>query len=49
MTRPSHALVAMLKSIRMLLSIMEHLNNEIQKMNVKIKFLNYDIDESIYI
>lgn len=38
----------MLKSIRILLSIASHLDDEIWKMDVKITFLNYYLDESIY-
>ena len=40
--------VAMLKSIRILLSIAAHLDYEIWKIDVKIVFLNGNLDESIY-
>ena len=40
--------VAMLKSIRILLSIAKYLDYEIWKMDVKIAFLNGYLEESIY-
>ena len=40
--------VAILKSIRILLSIAAHLNYEIWKMNVKTVFLNSNLEEKIY-
>ena len=40
--------IAMLKSIRILLSIAAHLDYEIWKIDVKIVFLNGNLDESIY-
>ena len=40
--------VAMLKSIRILLSIAVHLNYEIWQMNVKTTFLNGYLEEDIY-
>ncbi|KAL6326299.1 hypothetical protein AAG906_004796 [Vitis piasezkii] len=40
--------VAMLKSIRILLSIITYLNYEIWKMDIKIAFLNGYLDEIIY-
>ncbi|XP_070030103.1 uncharacterized protein [Nicotiana sylvestris] len=40
--------VAMLKSIRILLSIVAHYNYEIWKMDVKTTFLNGSLDECIY-
>ena len=40
--------VAMLKSIRILLSITAHFNYEIWKMDVKTAFLNGPLDECIY-
>ena len=40
--------IAMLKSIRILLSIAAHLDYEIWKMDVKTRFLNDNLDESIY-
>ena len=40
--------VAMLKSIRILLSIAAHLDYEIWQMDVKTTFLNESLDESIY-
>ena len=42
------ALVAMLKSIRILLSIAVHSDDEIWKTDVKTVFLNGDLEESIY-
>ena len=42
------SLVAMLKSIRILLSIAAHFNYEIWKMNIKTAFLNGHLDECIY-
>ena len=41
--------VAMLKSIRILLSIAAHFDYEIWQMDVKIAFLNGSLDECIYI
>ena len=41
-------LVAMLKSIRILLSIVAHYDYEIWQMDVKIAFLNDNLDEEIY-
>ena len=40
--------VVMLKSIRILLSIVVHYNYEIWKMDVKIAFLNDNLEEEIY-
>ena len=40
--------VAMLKSIRILLSIVAHFDYEIWQMDVKIVFLNGNLDEEIY-
>ena len=40
--------VAMLKSIRILLSIVAHFDYEIWQMDVKIAFLNGNLDEEIY-
>ena len=40
--------VAMLKSIRILLSIAAHYDYEIWQMDVKIAFLNGNLDEEIY-
>ena len=40
--------VAMLKSIRILLSIAAHFNYEIWQMDVKTTFLNGNLDECIY-
>ena len=42
------SLVAMLKSIRIFLSIAAHLDYEIQQMDVKTIFLNGRLEESIY-
>ena len=42
------SLVAMLKSIHILLSIAEHLDYEIWNMDVKTAFLNGHLDECIY-
>uniref|UniRef100_A0A2N9ILE2 Reverse transcriptase Ty1/copia-type domain-containing protein n=1 Tax=Fagus sylvatica TaxID=28930 RepID=A0A2N9ILE2_FAGSY len=42
------SLVAMLKSIRILLSITAHLDYEIWQMDVKTAFLNDNLDENIY-
>ena len=42
------SLVAMLKSIRMLLSITAHYDYEIWQMNVKTTFLNCNLEEEIY-
>ena len=42
------SLVAMLKSIRILLSIAAHLDYEIWQMDVKTAFLNGRLEESIY-
>ena len=41
--------VAMLNSIRILPSIMAHLDYKMWKMDVKTKFLNNDLKENIYI
>ena len=40
--------VAMLKSIRILISITTHLDDEIYQMDFKEMFLNDDLEESIY-
>ena len=40
--------VAMIKSIRIILSIATSLDYEIWKMDVKMTFLNSNLDESIY-
>ena len=40
--------VAMIKSIRNLLSIAAHMNYEIWQMDAKIAFLNESLDETIY-
>ena len=40
--------VAMIKSIRILLSIVVHMDYEIWQMDVKIAFLNGSLDETIY-
>ena len=40
--------VAMIKSIRILLSIAAHMNYEIWRMDVKIAFLNESLHECIY-
>ena len=40
--------IAMLKSIRILLSVATHLDYKILQMDVKIVFLNGNLDESIY-
>ena len=42
-------LVAMLKSVCILLSIATHLDYEIWQMDVKMAFLNGGLEESIYI
>ncbi|KAL6329571.1 hypothetical protein AAG906_022148 [Vitis piasezkii] len=42
------SLAAMLKSIRILLSIIVHFDYEIWQMDVKTAFLNENFDESIY-
>ena len=42
------SLVAMVKSIRILLSIAAHYDYEIWQMNVKIAFLNGNLEEEIY-
>ena len=42
------SLVAMLKSIRILLSIAAHLDYEIWQIDVKLAFLNDRLEESIY-
>ena len=42
------SLVAMLKSIRILLSIVAYLDYEIWQMDVNTAFLNEKLDESIY-
>ena len=41
-------LVAMLKSIRILLSIVAHYDYEIWQMDVKTAFLNGNLEEEIY-
>ena len=41
--------VAMIKSIRILLSIVAHMDYEIWQMNVKTTFLNGSLEETIYI
>ena len=38
----------MIKSIRILLSIVAHMDYEIWQMDVKIDFLNESLDETIY-
>ena len=43
------SLVAMLKSIRILLSIAAHFDYEIWQMDVKTAFLNGNLEEEIYI
>ena len=40
--------VAMIKSIRILLSIIAHMNYEIWQIDIKIAFLNGSFDETIY-
>ena len=40
--------VAMIKSIRILLSIVAHMDYEIWQMNIKIVFLNGRLEETIY-
>ena len=40
--------VAMIKSIRILLSIVAHMDYEIWQMDVKTTFLNRGLDETIY-
>ena len=40
--------VAMIKSIRILLSMAAHKNYEIWQMDVKTAFLNWSLDETIY-
>ena len=40
--------VAMIKSIRILLSIVAHMDYEIWQMDVKTTFLNGSLDETIY-
>ena len=40
--------VAMIKSIRILLSIVAHMDYEIWQMDVKTSFLNGSLDECIY-
>ena len=42
------SLVAMIKSIRILLSITTHMNYEIWQMDIKIAFLNISLKETIY-
>ena len=42
------SLVAMIKSIRILLSITAYMDYEIWQMNVKINFLNGSLEETIY-
>ena len=41
--------VAMLKSIRILLSIAAHYDYEIWKMDIKTTFLNKHLEETIYL
>ena len=41
--------VAMIKSIKILLSIITHMDYEIWQMDVKTAFLNGSLDETIYI
>jgi hypothetical protein len=43
------SLVAILKSIQMLLAITSHFDSEIWQMDVKTAFLNGHLDEDIYI
>ena len=43
----SFSLVAMFKSIRILLSIATHFDNEIWQIDVKTTFLNDNLDKSI--
>ena len=40
--------IAMIKSIRILLSIVAHKDYEIWQMDVKTAFLNISLDETIY-
>ena len=40
--------VAMIKSIRILLSIVAHIDYEIWQMDIKTTFLNGSLDETIY-
>ncbi|XXG47300.1 hypothetical protein AAC387_Pa02g1966 [Persea americana] len=47
--KETFVLVAMLKSIRILLSIAAHLEYEIWQMDVKMAFLNGHLEEDIYI
>ena len=42
------SLVAMIKSIRILLSIVAHMDYEICQMDVKTTFLNRSLDDTIY-
>ena len=42
------SLVAMLKSIRILVAIASHYNNEIWQMDVKTAFLNGNLAEDVY-
>ena len=42
------SLVAIIKSIRILLSIVAHMDYEIWQMDVKIAFLNGSLEETIY-
>ena len=42
------SLVAILKSIRILLSITAHFNYEIWQMDIKTAFLNVNLEEEIY-
>ena len=44
----TYLLVAMLNSIRILLSIATHLDYEIWKMDIKIAFLNGNLNECLY-
>ena len=46
--KETFSLIAMIKSIRILLSIVAHKNYEIWKMDVKTTFLNGSLDETIY-
>ena len=47
--KETFSLVVMLKSIRILLSIVVHYDYEIWKMDVKTAFLNDNLEEEIYI
>jgi hypothetical protein len=46
--KETFSLFAMLKSIRILLSIAAHFDYEIRQMNIKTAFLNEQLDEDIY-